>query len=119
MLAVLGLLVVATACGTTPNSGQGPTGDPDAPPIDCGQVTGPAGKLDLISPPTSAGTAACPEALSVLRDYYRDAPAKAQGTARRLVVDGWTCEADADSRNAGQVGCDKNGLAFLTQGTKI
>ena len=62
-----------------------------------------------------AGTAGCDEAVRVLQSYYQDAPRKAQGTARRLVVNGWTCEADSDARNISQVGCDKNGLAFLTQ----
>lgn len=111
---VLGLLLVA-ACGTGPTHAQPPSEAAYVPPVDCGPVTGPAGRRDVVSPALPAGTAACDEAMEVLRSYYRDAPHKAQGTARRLVVNGWTCEADVDERNASQVGCDKNGLAFLTQ----
>ena len=112
--AVLGVLVLVAACGAGPTHAQPPPVS-YVPPVDCGLVLGPAGKRDLVSPAMPAGTAACAEALNVLYSYYRDAPHQAQGTARRLVVDGWTCEADLDDRNASQVGCDKNGLAFLTQ----
>ena len=108
------VLALLTACGAGPTHAQPPdTGY--FPPVDCGPVTSPAGKRNLISPALPAGTAPCTEALDVLRAYYRDAPHKAQGTARRLVVNGWICEADTDSHNAPQVGCDKNGIGFLTQ----
>ena len=113
--AVLGLLLLATACGAGPTHAQPPSESPYTPPVDCGAVTGPTGKRDLVSPAMPGGTAACDEALDVLRSYYRDAPRLAQGTARRLVVKGWTCESDTDDHNISQVGCDKNGLAFLTQ----
>jgi hypothetical protein len=112
--AVLGLLVLAAACGAGPTHVQPPEST-YTPPVDCGMVIGPGGKRDVISPSLPAGTAECGEALNVLYAYYRDAPHKAQGTSRRLVVSGWTCESDVDDHNASQVGCDKNGIAFLTQ----
>ena len=112
--AVLGVLLL-TACGAGPTHAQPPAMPSYVPPVDCGMVTGPGGKRDVVSPPMPAGTVECGEALNVLYSYYRDAPHKAQGTAHRLVVNGWTCESDVDAHNASQVGCDKNGLAFLTQ----
>jgi hypothetical protein len=112
--ALLGVALL-TACGAGPTHVQPPADSGYIPPVDCGAITGPAGKRSLVSPALPAGTAACTEALDVLHSYYRDAPGKAQGTARRLVVNGWTCESDTDSHNAPQVGCDRNGVAFLTQ----
>lgn len=114
VVTLLGLALL-TACGAGPTHAQPPADSGYTPPVDCGPVTSPAGKRSLISPAFPAGTAACPEAIAVLSSYYRDAPRKAQGTARRLVVNGWTCESDTDSHNAPQVGCDRNGIAFLTQ----
>jgi hypothetical protein len=113
--ALLGALLLVTACAAGPTHAQPPSASSYVPPVDCGLVTSPTGKRDVVSPALPAGTADCGEVLNVLYSYYRDAPHKAQGTARRLVVDGWTCEADTDDRNASQVGCDKNGVAFLTQ----
>ena len=112
--AVLGVVLLVSACGAGTTHATPPMPS-YTPPVDCGLVIGPAGKRDVVSPALPAGTAACGEALNVLYSYYRDAPHKAQGAARRLVVNGWTCEADADDRNISQVGCDKNGIAFLTQ----
>jgi hypothetical protein len=113
--AVIGMLLLTTACAGGTTHVLPPSAEQYNPPVNCGQVFGPNGRRDLIAPAMPAGVAACDEALAVLDSYYRDAPGKAQGTARRLVVNGWTCEADTDSRNVSQVGCDKNGLAFLTQ----
>ncbi|MFI9384156.1 hypothetical protein [Kutzneria sp. NPDC052558] len=111
---VLGVALLVSACGVGPTHALPPTMS-YTPPVDCGTLLVPGGKRDLVSPALPAGTAACDEALRVLNSYYRDAPRLAQGTARRLVVSGWTCEADTDDHNQNQVGCDKNGLAFLTQ----
>jgi hypothetical protein len=113
--AVLGVLLLLSACGAGTTHALPPAMFPDNPPVDCGVFLSPGGKRDLVSPSMPAGTAACDEAQKVLSSYYRDAPHLAQGTARRLVVNGWTCESDTDERNLSQVGCDKNGLAFLTQ----
>ncbi|QUQ70992.1 hypothetical protein [Kutzneria sp. CA-103260] len=112
--AVLGVLLLS-ACGAGPTHALPPTMAPYVPPVDCGTFAIPGGQRDLVSPAMPAGTAACDEAFKVLTSYYRDAPRLAQGTARRLVVSGWTCEADIDDHNMNQVGCDKNGLAFVTQ----
>ena len=112
--AVLGVLLVS-ACGAGETHALPPAMPPYVPPVDCGTFLSPAGKRDLISPAMPAGTAACDEALNVLYSYYRDAPSLAKGTSRRLVVDGWTCESNTDGHNLSQVGCDKNGVAFLTQ----
>jgi len=113
--AVLGVLLLVSACGASQTHALPPTMSAYTPPVDCGTLISPGGQRDLVSPAMPAGTAACDEALKVLHSYYRDAPRLAQGTARRLVVNGWTCESDTDAHNLSQVGCDKNGLAFLTQ----
>ena len=113
--AVLGVLLLLSACGAGTTHARPPTMSPYVPPVDCGSLLSPGGRRELISPSTPAGTAACDEAFRVLNSYYRDAPHKATGTARRLVVNGWICESDIDDHNLSQVGCDKNGLAFLTQ----
>jgi hypothetical protein len=113
--AVLGVVLLLSACGTGTTHALPPAMFPDVPPVDCGVFPSPGGQRDVVSPSMPAGTAACDEAQKVLSSYYRDAPRLAQGTARRLVVNGWTCESDTDEHNLSQVGCDKNGLAFLTQ----
>ena len=118
-LAAVSVLALVTACSPhPPSSGTLSTANTDTSAVDCGEQTGPPGRFHLVANSTPAGRPACAEATAVLRQYFRDAPTKAQGTARRLVVNGWTCESDIQSQHAGQVGCDKNGLAFLTRKTR-
>jgi hypothetical protein len=83
------------------------------PSVNCGKV-GPVGgkQVDLIAVSRPHGRVGCVEAIDVVSDYYSHAR-EAQGTARRLVVDGWTCQVTPTR----EVACDINnglGLAFHT-----
>jgi hypothetical protein len=90
--------------------------DPGVEPVSCGEV-GPEGgaQVDLIADSTVAGRVGCVEAINVITDYYRDAPAQAEGTAHHLVVDGWDCAADTGAFGSGSISCGKDGFAFHTQ----
>ncbi|MFI6099167.1 hypothetical protein ACIA8G_26735 [Lentzea sp. NPDC051213] len=117
----------STAKSTPPQQSQVATGKPQqgtktssGKSVNCsangGGKVGPAGgkQVDLIAEATQAGTVGCTEAFNVISDYYRDAPTKAEGTARVLVVQGWTCMADTGAQGSGAIGCGKGGLSFHT-----
>jgi hypothetical protein len=85
-------------------------------PVSCGEV-GPDGgaQVDLIADATPAGRVGCTEAITVISDYYRDAPTMSEGTGHHLVVDGWACAADTGAYGSGSIGCSKDGFAFHTE----
>jgi hypothetical protein len=78
---------------------------------------GPAGgkQVNLIAEATKAGRVGCTEAFDIITRYYRDAPAKSEGTAHVLTVQGWKCMADTGAQGTGAIGCDKAGLALHTR----
>lgn len=119
---VAGAPTVATTEPSSTPSAQQPAGGnrsdagTDLEAVNCGKV-GPTGgaEVDLIADGTAAGTVGCTEAINIISDYYRDAPTMSEGTAHRLVVQGWTCLADTGAFGTGTIGCSKDGFAFHTQ----
>src|SRR5882757_9088026 len=57
-------------------------------PVNCGKITAPKGLIDVIAERSSAGIPGCTEAITVMTEYFQQAPAKAQGTADVLTVRG-------------------------------
>ncbi|MFB9926390.1 hypothetical protein ACFORO_42140 [Amycolatopsis halotolerans] len=99
-----------------PSASSGPdTGETVGPPVDCGPIDAPNGKVGLIATETKAGRPGCTEAIDVITQYFQDAPKKAEGTAHVLNVSGWRCMADTGAQGSGRIGCDKDGLVFYTQ----
>jgi len=77
----------------------------------CGKVHQGNGDANLIADATKAGTVGCTEAFNVLAEYFKQAPAKAQGTLRQLTINGWDC-----SSVDGTLGCgNPQGLRFHTE----
>ena len=108
----------ATTAPKQPKQQQ--AGDDTVEDVNCsangaGKV-GPAGgkQVDLIAKASNAGRVGCTEAFTVITEYYRDAPAKSEGTSHYLVVRGWKCMADTGAQGSGRIGCDKDGLSFHT-----
>ncbi|MBB1158885.1 MULTISPECIES: hypothetical protein [Amycolatopsis] len=91
------------------------TGETVGPPVDCGPIDAPNGKVGLIATETKAGRPGCTEAIDVITEYFQDAPKKAEGTAHVLTVSGWQCMADTGAQGSGRIGCDKDGMVFYTQ----
>ncbi|WP_116204003.1 hypothetical protein [Amycolatopsis circi] len=91
------------------------TGETVGPPVDCGPIDAPNGKVGLVAAETKAGRPGCTEAINVITQYFEDAPKKAEGTAHVLNVNGWRCLADTGAQGSGRIGCDKDGLTFYTQ----
>ncbi|SFQ78410.1 hypothetical protein [Amycolatopsis rubida] len=100
--------------GKSASSGPG-DGETTGPPVGCGPIDAPNGKVGLIATETPAGRPGCTEAIDVITQYFQDAPKKAEGTAHVLNVSGWRCMADTGAQGSGRVGCDKGGLVFYTQ----
>ncbi|GAB3385126.1 hypothetical protein [Amycolatopsis echigonensis] len=101
-----------------PSTSQGSGADTGAtagPPVDCGPVDAPNGKVGVVATETKAGRPGCTEAIDVITEYFQDAPKKAEGTAHVLMVSGWRCMADTGAQGSGRVGCDKDGRVFYTQ----
>ncbi|SEP51620.1 hypothetical protein [Amycolatopsis saalfeldensis] len=94
--------------GPAPRGGLGKT-------VDCGQIDGPTGKIDVVAEAMPAGTVGCTEAIDVLSDYLAQAPTKAEGTAHVLTVDGWQCAYDGGTAGSGLIGCGGKGLSFHGQ----
>jgi hypothetical protein len=94
--------------GPAPRGGLGKT-------VDCGQIDGPTGKIDVVAEAMPAGTVGCTEAINVLSDYLAQAPTKAEGTAHVLSVDGWQCAYDGGAVGSGLIGCGGKGLSFHGQ----
>ncbi|WP_406642398.1 hypothetical protein [Amycolatopsis sp. WGS_07] len=115
----------ASSTGSAPSSkahrpSKTATSSPDAgetvgPPVDCGPIDAPNGKVGLIATETKAGRPGCTEAIDVITEYFQEAPKKAEGTAHVLTVSGWRCMADTGAQGSGRIGCDKDGLVFYTQ----
>lgn len=91
------------------------TGETAGPPVDCGPIDAPHGKVGLIASETKAGRPGCAEAINVITAYFQNAPKEAEGTAHVLNVSGWRCMADTGAQGSGRIGCDKDGLVFYTQ----
>ncbi|MGW7537664.1 hypothetical protein [Amycolatopsis sp. NPDC054798] len=91
------------------------TGETVGPPVDCGPIAAPNGKVSLVATETKAGRPGCTEAINVITEYFKDAPEKAEGTAHVLNVSGWRCMADTGAQGSGRIGCDKDGMVFYTQ----
>ncbi|MFD2469629.1 hypothetical protein [Amycolatopsis silviterrae] len=91
------------------------TGETVGPPVDCGPIDAPNGKVGLIATETKAGRPGCTEAIDVITEYFQEAPKKAEGTAHVLTVSGWRCMADTGAQGSGRIGCDKDGMVFYTQ----
>lgn len=89
----------------------------DAGENDCGTVDAPDGhQVHVVAQSTPYGQVGCTDAINVVSDYYRDAPTRAEGTAHRLTVDGWTCLADTGAQGSGQIGCaNHDGLNLRTR----
>ncbi|MGW4397578.1 hypothetical protein ACWEHA_20025 [Amycolatopsis nivea] len=102
------------SASTSPDSGSD-TGETVGPPVDCGPIDAPNGKVGLIATETKAGRPGCTEAINVITEYFQDAPKKADGTAHVLNVSGWRCMADTGAQGSGRIGCDKDGMVFYTQ----
>jgi hypothetical protein len=102
------------ATGRPAQGGNDSAGDSVNCSANGGGKVGPVGgeQVDLIADTTPSGTVGCTEAFNVITDYYRDAPAKSEGTAHYLVVQGWSCMADTGAHGSGAIGCEKEGLAF-------
>lgn len=81
-----------------------------------GGKVGPAdgGQVDLIAKATEAGRVGCTEAFDVIAEYYQAAPARSEGTARYLVVQGWACAVDSGAHGDKSIACERNGLVFHT-----
>ncbi|WP_275293269.1 hypothetical protein [Amycolatopsis sp. La24] len=90
-------------------------GETVGPPVDCGPIDAPNGKVGLAAAETKAGRPGCTEAINVITQYFEDAPKKAEGTAHVLNVNGWRCMADTGAQGSGRIGCDKDGMVFYTQ----
>ncbi|MER6759198.1 MULTISPECIES: hypothetical protein [Amycolatopsis] len=110
----------AASPGKTSSPGKSASSGPDTgetvgPPVDCGPIDAPNGKVGLIATETKAGRPGCTEAIDVITQYFQDAPKKAEGTAHVLNVSGWRCMADTGAQGSGRIGCDKDGLVFYTQ----
>ncbi|MET9259995.1 hypothetical protein [Amycolatopsis sp. NPDC004079] len=110
----------AASPGKTASPGKSASSGPDTgetvgPPVDCGPIDAPNGKVGLIATETKAGRPGCTEAIDVITQYFQDAPKKAEGTAHVLNVSGWRCMADTGAQGSGRIGCDKDGLVFYTQ----
>jgi hypothetical protein len=82
--------------------------------VNCGKITAPKGPTDVIAERSKAGIPGCTEAITVMTEYFQQAPTKAQGTADVLTVRGWRCMTDTGAQGSGRTACDRDGLVFHT-----
>ncbi|WP_051792711.1 hypothetical protein [Amycolatopsis jejuensis] len=103
--------------GSRTTDGRHPDpGDPVGPDVNCGKVDMPNGRqADLIAEETKAGIPGCQEAITVISDYFEQAPTKSEGTAHVLTLNDWQCMADTGAGGSGAVACDKDGRVFYTK----
>jgi hypothetical protein len=109
---VLGLALGAGSAAAQARADVTPSVAPG--PVNCGKITTPRGRTDVIAERTRAGIPGCTEAITVMTEYFQQAPAKAQGTADVLTVRGWRCMTDTGAQGSGWTACDREGLVFHT-----